>query len=86
MPAGGGRSTPGRLLVSSDPGPGERAAGVAIGGEIRLEVLPLRLDFCFTRLADAGEFDWIERRLARACAALGDLTISWEANRLVIRR
>lgn len=58
---------------------------LAAEGPIRLEVLPLRLDFCFTRLADAGEFDWIERRLARACAALGDLTISREANRLEIR-
>jgi poly-gamma-glutamate synthesis protein (capsule biosynthesis protein) len=55
------------------------------GGPLRLEALPLGLDFCFTRLANAGEFDWIERRLARACAALGGPSISREAARLVIR-
>jgi len=54
-------------------------------GPLRLEALPLGLDFCFTRLANAGEFDWIERRLARACAALGGPSISREAARLVIR-
>jgi poly-gamma-glutamate synthesis protein (capsule biosynthesis protein) len=54
-------------------------------GPRRLEALPLGLDFCFTRLANAGEFDWIERRLARACAALGGPSISREAARLVIR-
>jgi nicotinic acid phosphoribosyltransferase len=50
-----------------------------------LEALPLRLDFCFTRLTNAGEFDWIERRRARACAALGGPSMSREAARLVIR-
>ena len=55
------------------------------GGPLRLEALPLGLDFCFTRLANAGEFDWIERRLALACAALGGPSISREAARLVIR-
>jgi poly-gamma-glutamate synthesis protein (capsule biosynthesis protein) len=54
-------------------------------GPIRLEALPLKLDFCYTRPADANESAWIERRLARACAALGGLTITREDARLVIR-
>lgn len=54
-------------------------------GPIRLEALPLGLDFCFTRLATADEFGWIERRLARSCAALGGPPVSREAARLVIR-
>jgi poly-gamma-glutamate synthesis protein (capsule biosynthesis protein) len=37
----------------------------------RLEAVPLALDYCFTRLADADEARWISERLQRACAALG---------------
>lgn len=54
-------------------------------GPVRLEAVPLALDFCFTRLADADESDWIERRLARACAALGGPAVSREGARLVMR-
>jgi len=53
-------------------------------GPIRLEAVPLALDYCFTRLADADESDWIERRLARACAALGGPPVTREGARLVI--
>lgn len=53
-------------------------------GPIRLEALPLALDYCFTRLADAEESEWIERRLTRACEALGGSSVSREGARLVI--
>jgi poly-gamma-glutamate capsule biosynthesis protein CapA/YwtB (metallophosphatase superfamily) len=35
------------------------------------EAVPLRLDFCHTRLADADDAAWIARRFRDACAALG---------------
>jgi poly-gamma-glutamate synthesis protein (capsule biosynthesis protein) len=38
---------------------------------VRLEAVPLALDHCHTRLADAGEAAWIARRFRRACAELG---------------
>ncbi len=52
----------------------------------RLEAVPLALDYCFTRLADADEARWITARFRRACAALGTdvtdhegrLVIEWE--------
>ncbi len=53
-------------------------------GPIRLEALPLALDYCFTRLANADESDWIERRLARACEALDGPAVGREGARLVI--
>lgn len=53
-------------------------------GPIRLEAVPLAIDYCFTRLADGGEFDWIERRLASACAALDGPVVARDGARLVI--
>jgi poly-gamma-glutamate synthesis protein (capsule biosynthesis protein) len=41
------------------------------GTPTRLEAVPLALDYCFTRLAEASEARWITARLKRACAALG---------------
>lgn len=38
---------------------------------VRVEAVPLALDFCSTRLADAEERTWIARRFRAACAALG---------------
>lgn len=38
---------------------------------VRVEAVPLALDYCHTRLADAGEAAWITRRFRRACAAFG---------------
>lgn len=38
---------------------------------VRVEAVPLALDYCHTRLADADEAKWIARRFRRACAALG---------------
>jgi poly-gamma-glutamate capsule biosynthesis protein CapA/YwtB (metallophosphatase superfamily) len=37
----------------------------------RVRALPLALDYCFTRVASAGEADWITRRLRELCAPLG---------------
>jgi poly-gamma-glutamate capsule biosynthesis protein CapA/YwtB (metallophosphatase superfamily) len=39
--------------------------------EAELELVGLALDFCHTRLAVGEDAEWIARRLARACAALG---------------
>jgi hypothetical protein len=33
--------------------------------------VPLKLEYCHTRLADGEEADWIRRRFREACAALG---------------
>lgn len=38
---------------------------------VRVEGVPLALDYCRTRLAGADEAAWIARRFRRACAALG---------------
>ncbi len=41
------------------------------GRLVRLEGVPLALDYCFTRLAAPEEARWITDRFRRACAALG---------------
>jgi poly-gamma-glutamate capsule biosynthesis protein CapA/YwtB (metallophosphatase superfamily) len=41
------------------------------GRAIRLEALPLRLEYAHTRLARGEEAAWISRRFRAACAALG---------------
>ncbi|HMK10395.1 MAG TPA: CapA family protein [Acidimicrobiales bacterium] len=38
---------------------------------IRVEAVPLALDYCSTRLADRDEVAWIVRRFRRSCAAFG---------------
>jgi poly-gamma-glutamate capsule biosynthesis protein CapA/YwtB (metallophosphatase superfamily) len=45
------------------------------GGPRRLEAVPLKLDFCHTRLADGEEADWIRRRFIGACAELGTAAV-----------
>jgi poly-gamma-glutamate synthesis protein (capsule biosynthesis protein) len=40
-------------------------------GPVRLEAVPLRLEYCFTRLADGEEAAWIRTRFREACAELG---------------
>jgi poly-gamma-glutamate synthesis protein (capsule biosynthesis protein) len=40
-------------------------------GPVQVEAVPLRLDYCFTRLADGDDAEWIRGRFRRACAALG---------------
>jgi poly-gamma-glutamate capsule biosynthesis protein CapA/YwtB (metallophosphatase superfamily) len=52
-------------------------------GPVRLEALPLKLDFCHTRLAGGEDAAWMRRRFRSACAALGT-TVADDAGRLVI--
>jgi poly-gamma-glutamate capsule biosynthesis protein CapA/YwtB (metallophosphatase superfamily) len=54
-------------------------------GPVRLEALPLKLEFCHTRLAAGEDAAWMRHRFRSACAALdtsveeaaGRLTVSW---------
>lgn len=50
---------------------------------IRVEAIPLALDYCSTRLADATERRWIANRFRRACAALGS-TVTEHRGRLIV--
>ena len=38
---------------------------------VRIEALPLKLDYCHTRVARGRDREWVEARLRRACAELG---------------
>jgi poly-gamma-glutamate capsule biosynthesis protein CapA/YwtB (metallophosphatase superfamily) len=51
--------------------------------DTRLEVVPLKLEYCHTRLATADESEWIARRFESACAALGT-EVRPERGRLVV--
>lgn len=44
---------------------------VGAGGIERVEALPLKLDYSYTRVAEGEDRRWIEERFARACGALG---------------
>jgi poly-gamma-glutamate capsule biosynthesis protein CapA/YwtB (metallophosphatase superfamily) len=54
-------------------------------GPVRLEALPLKLEYCHTRLATGEDAAWMRRRFRTACADLGTavedgpdlLTINW---------
>ncbi|WP_179817406.1 CapA family protein [Allostreptomyces psammosilenae] len=50
---------------------------------VRLEAVPLALDYCRTRLAGADERRWIARRFRSACAALGT-EVTERGDRLVV--
>ena len=52
-------------------------------GPRRLEAVPLRLEFCHTRLATGEDAAWIARRFGRACAELGT-EVTEEGGRLVV--
>jgi poly-gamma-glutamate capsule biosynthesis protein CapA/YwtB (metallophosphatase superfamily) len=52
-------------------------------GPIRLEALPLKLDFCRTSLATGDDAAWMRRRFRAACAALGT-PVDEAAGRLVV--
>lgn len=53
---------------------------------VRLDAVPLALDYCFTRLAGEPELTWIHERFRRACAEFGTevaqrdhrLVVEWE--------
>jgi poly-gamma-glutamate synthesis protein (capsule biosynthesis protein) len=52
-------------------------------GPIRLEALPLKLDYCHTRLAGGDDAAWIRGRFTRACAELGT-PVTEASGRLVV--
>ncbi len=52
-------------------------------GPLRLEAVPLKLEFCHTRLAAGDDAAWIRRRFRAACAALGT-EVADEEGRLVV--
>jgi poly-gamma-glutamate capsule biosynthesis protein CapA/YwtB (metallophosphatase superfamily) len=56
---------------------------VEAGGPRRLELLPLKLEYCHTRLATGEDAAWVRHRLHVACAALGT-EVAEEAGRLII--
>jgi len=53
------------------------------GGPVGLEAVPLKLDFCRTRLADGSDAAWMRRRFRDACAALGT-DVAEAGGRLVV--
>jgi poly-gamma-glutamate capsule biosynthesis protein CapA/YwtB (metallophosphatase superfamily) len=53
------------------------------GGPVRLEALPLKLEFCHTRLAAGDDAAWMRRRFRTACTTLGT-TVENTADRLVV--
>ncbi|MGH2986104.1 MAG: CapA family protein, partial [Solirubrobacterales bacterium] len=50
---------------------------------VSLEALPLKLDFCHTRVADGADAAWIARRFIGACSALGTRVVP-HGGRLVV--
>jgi poly-gamma-glutamate capsule biosynthesis protein CapA/YwtB (metallophosphatase superfamily) len=52
-------------------------------GPRQIEAVPLRLDYCHTRLADGDDAAWIRRRFQEACAAFGTDVIEHD-NRLAV--
>lgn len=59
-----------------------RVAGTTGYRPVRVEAVPLALDYGHTRLADAGEWRWVARRFRAACAALG-VVVEERGDRLV---
>jgi poly-gamma-glutamate capsule biosynthesis protein CapA/YwtB (metallophosphatase superfamily) len=53
------------------------------GRPVRVEALPLALDYCHTRVALGDERDWIRRRFTAACRDLGT-EVREEGDRLVV--
>jgi poly-gamma-glutamate capsule biosynthesis protein CapA/YwtB (metallophosphatase superfamily) len=52
-------------------------------GPVRLEAVPLFLEFCYTRLAEGEDAAWIRKRFRDACAAMGT-EVTEESGRLVV--
>lgn len=50
---------------------------------VRLEALPLKLDYCHTRVADGEDAAWIRHRFREGCEALGTDVLE-EEGRLVV--
>jgi poly-gamma-glutamate capsule biosynthesis protein CapA/YwtB (metallophosphatase superfamily) len=54
-------------------------------GPRRIEAVPIRLEYAFTRLARGEEADWIRRRFREACSAFGT-GVSEENGHLVVTK
>jgi poly-gamma-glutamate capsule biosynthesis protein CapA/YwtB (metallophosphatase superfamily) len=54
-----------------------------VDGPRRIEAVPLRLEYAYTRLARGEEAEWIRRRFREACAAFGTEVVE-DDGRLVI--
>lgn len=52
-------------------------------GPLRIEAVPLKLEFCYTRLADGADFEWIQTRFVHASRELGT-RVRAESDRLVV--
>jgi poly-gamma-glutamate synthesis protein (capsule biosynthesis protein) len=55
----------------------------AAGRAVRVEAVPLKLDYCRTRLAEGEDAAWIRDRFRSACAALGT-RVAEKEGRLVV--
>jgi poly-gamma-glutamate capsule biosynthesis protein CapA/YwtB (metallophosphatase superfamily) len=55
-------------------------------GPRRIEAVPLKLEYAFTRPARGAELDWIRQRFQDACGQLGTEVREEEEGRLVISR
>ena len=55
-------------------------------GPLRLEAVPLKLEYCHTRLADRDDATWIRHRFRRACAALGTDVVEGDDRLVVVWR
>jgi poly-gamma-glutamate synthesis protein (capsule biosynthesis protein) len=51
----------------------------------RIEAVPLKLEYAYTRLAHGSEAEWIRQRFQRACSELGTEVLE-EDGRLVVYR
>jgi Bacterial capsule synthesis protein PGA_cap len=49
---------------------------------LRIEAVPLKLEYCHTRIADGDDLAWLRRRFQEACAAFGT-EVAEEDGRLV---
>ncbi len=50
---------------------------------LRLEAVPLKLEYCYTRPADGDDALWIRRRFQNACADFGT-SVAEDGGRLVV--
>jgi poly-gamma-glutamate synthesis protein (capsule biosynthesis protein) len=55
-------------------------------GPRRIEAVPLKLDYCWTRLATGEDASWIRRRFIGACAELGTSAVERDERVVVLTR
>jgi hypothetical protein len=55
-------------------------------GPLRREAVPLKLEYCHTRLADCEEADWVRHRFRTPSAVLGRPAAQEEDRVVVVRR